>query len=78
MSDDPKPSLFRILTSIELIAAELPHVGKRSELRVKAGQILDLANEARKRGKEMEDEIISLKYEYPAQRFERKKGVKRG
>jgi hypothetical protein len=56
----------------------LPTIGKRSELREKAYEIAVLIAEARKAPMDMEKEIISLKYEYPSDRFKRERGVKRG
>ena len=78
MSDDHKLALGKAITSIEILASELPYVAKRSELKVKTQEILDKIEEARRHADALEKELISLKYEYPAQRFERQKGVKRG
>jgi hypothetical protein len=41
-------------------------VGKCSEPRVKAQAIWNLMETARKQGRKMEEELISLKYGYPA------------
>lgn len=70
--------LMKKLNTIESMVHELTTVGKRSELKVRAHDISLLLDEARKHVYAMEKEIISLKYEYPAQRFQRIKGVKRG
>ena len=78
MDDDPAFALLKKLSDIETIALGLSSVGKRSELHVKAQQLFVLINEARSHADALKKEIISLKYEYPAQRFERQKGVKRG
>ena len=71
-------NIFTALKSIEAMVGELPRVGKRSELKVKAHEIRVLLDEARKAAFDMQEELIKLKYDYPAQRFEREKGVKRG
>lgn len=76
--NDHALTLFKNLNTIDAIARELPAIGKRSELKVKAHDILLLLEEVRLHASALEKEIISLKYEYPAQRFERVKGVKRG
>jgi hypothetical protein len=78
MADDPTYTIILSLNAISRIADELPAIGKRSELSQKAREINLLLDEAKKAAQAMEKEIISLKYEYPAQRFERQKGVKRG
>jgi hypothetical protein len=78
MTDDPTYTIILSLNAISRIVDELPAIGKRSELSQKAHEIALLLNEAGKAVQAMEKEIISLKYEYPAQRFERQKGVKRG
>jgi len=78
MNDDPSYALHKKLSDIETIALGLSSIGKRSELQVKAQQIFVLINEARSHADALKKELISLKYEYPAQRFERQKGVKRG
>lgn len=78
MTDDPNLALGRALSSIERIAILLPGVGERSGLRVASHEVIDKIEEARRHEDALEKEIISLKYEYRAQRFERKKGVKRG
>jgi hypothetical protein len=78
MTDDPTYTIILSLNAISRIVDELPAIGKRSELSQKASEINLLLDEAKKAAQAMEKEIISLKYEYPAQRFERQKGVKRG
>jgi len=78
MDDDPSYALLKKLSDIETIALGLAAIGKRSELHVKAQQIFVLISEARSHADALKKELISSKYEYPAQRFERTKGVKRG
>ena len=78
MTDDPIYAVFLKLNDISRIVNELPTISKRSELREKAYEIAVLIDEARKAAMDMEKEIISLKYEYPSDRFKRVKGVKRG
>ena len=77
MSDDPILPIFKNLNAVEGIVNELPSIGKRSELRAKAREIAILVAEGRKAAFDMQKEIISLKYDYPAQRFDRGKGFKR-
>ncbi len=78
MTDDSILPIYRKLNAIDRMVNELPTVGKRSELSKKAFEICLLLDEARKAAMDMEKEIISFKYEYPAHRFVRDKGVKRG
>jgi hypothetical protein len=78
MTDDPTYAIFRHLNNISGIVDELPAIGKRSELSQKAYEIAALIDEARKAAMAMEKELISLKYEWPNDRFKRVKGVKRG
>jgi len=78
MTVDHKLELGKAISEIETIAMMLPGVGKRSELKVMQEEIYKQIDAARKHAAALEKELISLKYEYPAQRFERIKGVKRG
>lgn len=78
MEDDPSHTLGKTLSSIETIAMQLPGIGRRSELKVKSQEMFALIEEARRQLYALEKKLISLKYDYPAQRFERTKGVKRG
>jgi|GEM_PF-4350039 len=73
--DDHKVTLGKALSSIESIAMMLRTVGKRSQLNIASKDIIE---EARRHADALEKEIISLKYEYPAQRFERSTGGKAG
>jgi hypothetical protein len=77
MSDEPILPIFRKLNALDQIVRELPSLGKRSELQEKAREIAILIDEARKAALEMQKEIISLKYDYSAQRFDRGKGFER-
>jgi hypothetical protein len=78
MTNDPKLALDKALSAIDSMAIDLPKVRRRSELQMIAQNILLLTEIARRKAQEMEREILILKHEYPAKRFERKKGVKRG
>jgi hypothetical protein len=77
MIDGPLLSLNKALSAIDPTAIK-PKIGKRSELKMISQNILLLTEIARRKAQEMEREILSLKHEYPAERFERQKGVKRG
>ena len=76
MDIDHELELGKAISSIDKIAMVLPAVAKRSE--VMQQEMYKQINEARRHADALEKELISLKYEYPAQRFERVKGVKRG
>jgi hypothetical protein len=78
MTDDPKSALDKALSAIDGIAIELPKIRRRSELQMIAQNIFLMTEIARRKAQEMEREILILKHEYPAKRFERQKGVKRG
>ena len=78
MDIDHKLELGKAISAIEAIAIMLPSVGKRSELKEIQQEIYKRINEARLHADALEKEIISLKYEYPSDRFKRVKGVKRG
>jgi hypothetical protein len=70
--------LGKAISSIGRIAMALPQVGKRSELKLMQEEIYKQITLAREHARAMEKEIISLKYEWPNDRFKRVKGVKRG
>jgi len=70
--------LGKAISAIETIAMVLPGVGKRSELKVMQEEMYRLITLARKHADALEKELISLKYEWPTDRFKRVKGVKRG
>jgi hypothetical protein len=78
MNDAPMQPIYKKINEVSAAVEELATVGKRSELRKKAFEILVMLDEVRKAAHDMEEELIKLKYDYPAQRFERVKGVKRG
>jgi hypothetical protein len=70
--------LGKAISSIGRIAMVLPQVGKRSELKLMQEEIYKQITLARHHAAALEKELISLKYEWPNDRFKRVKGVKRG
>jgi hypothetical protein len=78
MTCDPKLLLDKTLSLIDQIVIELPKVRSRREMKIISDELLRLTESVRRRAQEMENEMLILKYEYPAKRFERQKGVKRG
>jgi hypothetical protein len=78
VSEDPKLILDKTLSVIEQIVTELPKVRSRREMKMISDRLLGLTESVRRRAQEMEREKLILQYEYPAKRFEREKGVKRG
>lgn len=78
MDIDHHLELGKAISAIETVAMVLPGVGKRSQLKVMQQEIYKAIDAARRHADALEKEMIGLKYDYPAQRFERVKGVKRG
>jgi hypothetical protein len=70
--------LGKAISGIESLAMVMPSVGKRSELKVMQEEMYRLITLARRHADALEKELISLKYEWPNDRFKRVKGVKRG
>jgi hypothetical protein len=75
---DHQLELGKAISAIETLAMVLPDVGKRSELKVIQQEMYRLITIARRHANVLEKEIISLKYDWPNDRFKRVKGVKRG
>jgi hypothetical protein len=78
MTEDPKLLLDKTLSLIDQIVIELPKVRSRREMKMISDELLRLTESVRRGAQEMENKMLILKYEYPAKRFERQKGVKRG
>jgi hypothetical protein len=56
----------------------LPSVGKRSDLKVMQEEMYRLITVARRHAAALEKELISLKYDWPNDRFKRVRRVMRG
>jgi hypothetical protein len=78
MTGDPKLLLDKTLSLIDQIVIELPKVRSRREMKIISDELLRLTESVRRRAQEMENKMLILKHEYPAKKFERQKGVKRG